>query len=91
MYGLMVAFEPTRATPVAGGCNKGLNFDNVVTNSKTTGDEYHGGGGGIGINLKCWNCGGDHLKRNFQKYAEEKEKNKKDDGDADDKHAELKV
>ena len=62
---------------MAGGCNKGLNFDNVVTNSETTGDEYHGGGGGIGINLKCWNCGGDHLKRNFPKYAEEKERKKK--------------
>ena len=34
MYGLMMAFEPTRATPVGGGRNKGLNFGNVVSDSK---------------------------------------------------------
>ena len=33
MYGVMVAFDPTRATPVSGGRNKGLNFGNVFTES----------------------------------------------------------
>ena len=70
MYGLMVAFKPIRATPVAGGGNEGLNFGNVVADSKITGDGDHGSGGGIGRNLDCWNCGGDHLKRTFPKRAE---------------------
>ena len=52
MGGLMVAFEPTRATPVSGGRNKGLDFGKVVSDSKTTGDRDHGGGGGIGIKLE---------------------------------------
>ena len=47
----MVAFEPTRATPVSGGRNEGLNFGNVVSNSKTTGDGDHDGVSGIGRNL----------------------------------------
>ena len=38
MYGIMVVFNPTRATPVSTGRNKGMNFGNVVANSKTTGD-----------------------------------------------------
>ena len=72
MYELMVKFGTTRATPVSGGCNKGLNFGNVVANSKTTGGRYHGGGGSIGRNIEYWNCVGEHLKRNFQKCVEEK-------------------
>ena len=67
MYGLMVMFEPTRATPLAGGRNKGLNFGNMVANSKTTGDRDNGGVGGIEINMECWKCGGAHLKRNCSK------------------------
>ena len=51
MYGLMVEFETTRATLVAGGRNEGLNFGNVVANSEVTGDKDHGGGGGIGRKL----------------------------------------
>ena len=72
MHGLMVAFDPTRATPVSGGRNEGLNFGNVVVNSETTGDGDHGGDGGIGINLECCHCGGEHLRRNFPKRAKEK-------------------
>ena len=30
MYRLIVAFDPTRATPVSGGRNKGMNFGNVA-------------------------------------------------------------
>ena len=37
MYRLMVAFEPTRATPVAGGSNEGQNVGNVVTDSEPQG------------------------------------------------------
>ena len=54
MYGLMATFEPTRATPVAGGRNEGLNFGNVVANSKDTWGGYYDGGGGTGIKLECW-------------------------------------
>ena len=81
MYGLMVEFDPTRATPVAGGCNEGLNFGNVVADSKDTGTGDTGGGGS-GRKLECWHCGGEHLKRNCPKRAEEKgkEKTKKDEG-----------
>ena len=52
MYGLIVAFGLTRATPVARGSNEGQHFENVVANSKTTGDRDHGGGGGIERNLE---------------------------------------
>ena len=34
MYGLMVAFEAMRVTPVTGGRNEGLNFGNVVADSR---------------------------------------------------------
>ena len=64
MYELMVTFDPTRATAVTGGRNEGLNFGNVVANSKVTGDGYHDGGSGMGKKLKLWHCGGKHLKRN---------------------------
>ena len=47
MYGLMVEFDPTIATPVTGGRNEGLNFGNVVADSEGTGDVDHGGGGSI--------------------------------------------
>ena len=45
MYGLMVAFDPTRATPVAGGHKEGLKFGNVVANSKDSGTGDTGGRG----------------------------------------------
>ena len=51
MYGLIVAFEPTRVTLVARGRNKGLSFVNVVANYEGTGVGDHGGDGGIGIKL----------------------------------------
>ena len=38
MYGLMVAFDPTRAAPVSGGHNEGLNFGNVAIESEITGE-----------------------------------------------------
>ena len=49
----MVAFEPTRATSVAGGRNKGLNFWNVVADSEGTNDGDHGSGGNIGRKPEC--------------------------------------
>ena len=51
MYGLMVAFDHSMATPVSGGHKKGLNFSNVVADSKTTGYWDHGGGCSIGRKL----------------------------------------
>ena len=70
MYGLMVVFEPMRATPVSGGHNEGLTFGNVVIESETTGDREHGSSGGMGRKLECWRCGGEHMKRDCQKRAE---------------------
>ena len=61
MYGLMVEFEPTRATLVDRGRNKGLNFGNVVADFKVAGNRYHGGCGGTGRKLECWHSGGEHL------------------------------
>ena len=43
MYGLMVAFEPTRATAVSGGNNEGIHFRNVAAEPGTEGDGEHGG------------------------------------------------
>ena len=91
MYGIIVEFEPTRATAVAGGRKKGLNFGNMFANSEGTGDGDHVGGGVIGIKLECWKCGGEHLKKNSPKHAKEKEKSKKDDDGADDRRADGKT
>ena len=52
MYGLMVAFENTRATPVSGARNEGLNFGNMVAYSEHAGDGDHGGAGDIGRKLE---------------------------------------
>ena len=68
----MVAFYPTRETPVTGGSNKYLNFGNVVVESETAGDGDHDSSSGIGRKLECWYCGGENLKRNCPKRAEEK-------------------
>ena len=68
----MVAFEPTVATLVSGGRNKGLNFWNVDVESETAGDRYHGSGGDIGIKLWCCRCGGEHMKSDCPKCSEEK-------------------
>ena len=72
MYGLMVTFEPTRAIPVSGGCNEGLNFGNVAAEYKNTPDRDHDSGVDTGIKLECWRCVGEHMKKNFLKRAEEK-------------------
>ena len=37
MYGLMVAFDPTRATAVSRGQNEGMNFRNVTAEPGTRG------------------------------------------------------
>ena len=89
MYGLMVAFEPTRATRVSGGSNEGLNFGNVVIKSGTEGDGDHGSGSGTGRKLECWRCGGEHTKRGCPKSAKEKENKKNDGKGVDNKHADV--
>ena len=53
VYRLIVAFDPMGVTPVAGGCNEGLNFGNVVAYFNGTGNRDHGGDGGTGIKLEC--------------------------------------
>ena len=58
MYGLMVAFKPTRPTPVSGGRNEGINFGNVAVKPGTGGDADHSDGGCTGRNIECWCCGG---------------------------------
>ena len=40
----MVAFDPTRATPVARGRNGGMNVGNVAAESKGTVNGDHGSG-----------------------------------------------
>ena len=83
MYGLMVAFEPTRATPVAGGRNKGLNFGNVVTDYEDPGTgDTNGGGGGAGRKLEFWHCGGGAPKMKLPKARQRRKKKKtqKDEG-----------
>ena len=76
IYGLMVAFEPTRSTPVARGRNPGLDLGPVVANSETTGDGDHGSSGVIWRKLERWKCGGENLERNCPKREKEKEKKK---------------
>ena len=43
MYGLMVAFDPTRDTAVSGGWKEGMNFGNVAAEPGTEGDRKYGG------------------------------------------------
>ena len=69
MYGLMVAFEPTRATSVSGERNEGMNFGNVAAKPGTGGDGDHGGGISTVRKIECWRCGGDHMKRDCLKRA----------------------
>ena len=52
MYGIMVTFDPTRATSVGGGRNEGLNFGNVVSEYKFRGDRDHCSGGSTGRKLE---------------------------------------
>ena len=72
VYGLMVAFEPMRATAVSVGRNEGMNFGNVAVELGTRGDGDHGRGSATSRKIKCWRCGGGHIKRNFLKHAEGK-------------------
>ena len=51
MYKLLVAFEPTRVTPVSGGRNKGLHFGNLVAKYEVKGNGDHGGDGVTGRKL----------------------------------------
>ena len=89
MYGLMVAFGPTRATAVSGGRNEGMHFGNVEAKPGTGGDGDHGGGSATARKIECWRCGGDHMKRDCPKRAEEKEIKKKDGEDAENKRTKV--
>ena len=89
IYGLMVAFDPTKATAVSGGRNKGMNFGNVTAEPGTEGGRDHGGFSYTTRKIECWRCGGDHIKRNFLKRAEEKEKKKKNWEDGENKRIEV--
>ena len=89
MYGLIVAFDPTKATAVSGGRNEGINIRNVAAKPGTGGDGDHSSGGNIARKIECWRCGGDHMKRDCPKCAEEKENKKKDGEDAKNKRAEV--
>ena len=70
--GLMVVFKPTMSTQVSGGQNEGMNFGNAAVKPGTGGDGDHGGGGVTGINIECWRCGGDHMKKYCPKRADDK-------------------
>ena len=39
MYGLMAAFDPTRATSVSGGWSEGMNFGNVAAKPRISGEQ----------------------------------------------------
>ena len=73
MYRIVVAFESTRATIVAGGRNKGMNFRNVFADSEDPGTgDTSGGGNGAGRKLEFWQCGGEHLKKTSQSVPKKK-------------------
>ena len=72
MYGLMVAFDPTRATTVSGGRNNGMNFGNMASEPRTGGGRDHGGGGATDRNNECWRCGGDHSNSKYKQRFKEK-------------------
>ena len=77
MYSLMVAFETTRLAVATRGHNEGLNFGNVATYTRAGGArDVDRGGNGSGIKIESWNCGGNHLKRNFPKLDEDRKKRK---------------
>ena len=89
MFELMVAFDPTRPTPVSGGPNKGMNFENVAVKLGTVGGGDHGGGSGTGRKIGCRSCGGYHMKIDCPKCAEDKENKKKDGEDVENKRVEV--
>ena len=72
IYKLMVALYPTRPTAVSRGRNEGMNFGNVAVEPGTRRGGNHGGGDCRVRNIECWNCGGDHMKRDCPKRAEDK-------------------
>ena len=76
MYGLMVAFEPTRPTAVSGGRNEGMNVWNVTVKPRTGVDGDHGGSGGTARKIEYYRCAGDHMKRDCLNRVEEKENRK---------------
>ena len=71
MYGLLVAFEPTRLAPVTGGYNDSLNLGNMATTNEDEGTgNIDGGGSGNRRKRECWNCGGNQIKRNCTKLGD---------------------
>ena len=70
MYRVMVTFNPTRATPVSGGRNEGMNFGNMDVESGTAGEGDHGSCSGTGRKLECWRCEWEHMKKDCPKRAE---------------------
>ena len=56
-----------------------MHFGNVTVEPGTGGEGDHGGGGATFRKIECWRCGGDQMKRDCPKRAEEKEKKKKDE------------
>ena len=69
-----MAFEDMRATPVAGGHNKGLNFGDMVADSEITGDGYCGGGGGTSRNWSTGTVEGITRKGTTQNLLKKKKK-----------------
>ena len=66
-----------------------MNSGNEAVESGTGGDGDHGGGGGTVINIECWRCGGDHMKRGCPKLAEDMKNKKKDREDVKNKRVEV--
>ena len=58
MYRVMVASNPMKATSLARDNNKGLDFGNVVANSKGTWDGDKDSSRDMGRKLECWHYEG---------------------------------
>ena len=58
-----------------------MNFGNVAAKPRTEGEGKHGGVSATSRKIECWRCGGDHMKRDCPKCAQEKEQKKKDEED----------
>ena len=66
-----------------------MNFGNGAAKPGTGGNGDHDGGSATARTIECWCCGGDHMKIDCPKRAEEKETKKNDWEDVKNKRAEV--
>ena len=80
MYGLMVAFDLTRATLVSGGRNEGMDFENVADEPGTEGEEDHSSISARAKKMECWRCGGGPHEKGMPETRRGKRKKEKGQG-----------